>query len=355
MHRERQGGAGDDRERQPEHHLVGGRPQVRRQQRAIVPQRLQDLGRRRGGGARPRRRGGRPPPRRRADRAATSAAVTARAPPARARAGHHGVVVACAWARQADVERRDDPAGPGREQHDAVREQHRLLDVVRHEQHRARLGRQRLGEPALHLQPRERVERPERLVQAQHGPPGQQRAQEGDALAHPARQRSGARALEALEAEGGEVLVGGGPRARARETPATRRASPALSSASSHGSRASRWGISAAGAARTRPASGAPSPHTSSSSVDFPQPLGPTTATISPGATRRVTPASARTAPNAFSTPSSSTPAPSTSRGSTTGASASPCIAPSAGITPQVRRVSAGSLGAISAGVPRLP
>ena len=49
--------------------------------------------------------------------------------------------------------------------------------------------------------------------------------------------------------------------------------------------------------ALTEPASGVASPHTSSSSVDLPHPLGPTTATISPGATRSVTPPSARTAP----------------------------------------------------------
>jgi hypothetical protein len=86
-------------------------------------------------------------------------------------------------------------------------------------------------------------------------------------------------------------------RARARDVPATRSASPALSSALSHGSSASRCGISAAAPARTRPVSGSISPQTSSSSVDLPQPLGPATATISPGSTRSVTPRSACTAP----------------------------------------------------------
>ena len=86
-------------------------------------------------------------------------------------------------------------------------------------------------------------------------------------------------------------------RAAARGTPATRSASAALSSALSQGSSASRCGISAAAPAVTRPASGACSPHTSSSSVDLPLPLGPTSATVSPGAARSETPSSALTAP----------------------------------------------------------
>ena len=145
-------------------------------------------------------------------------------------------------------------------------------------------------------------------------------------------------------------------RASARDAPPRRRASAALSSARSHGSRLSRWGMSTAGSARTRPASGACSPHTSSSSVVLPQPLGPTTATISPAPTSRSTPSSARTEPNARLTPARlAVPPPSTFRGSCAGASSLVVIAPSAGITPQVRRVSAGSLGAISAGLRQPP
>src|SRR4051794_29781179 len=107
--------------------------------------------------------------------------------------------------------------------------------------------------------------------------------------------------------------------------------------------------MSTAGSARTRPASGVCRPHTSSSSVVLPQPLGPTTATISPAPTSRSTPSSARTEPNARLTPARlALPPPSTFRGSCAGASSLVVIAPSAGITPQVRRVSAGT-GAISA------
>ena len=71
---------------------------------------------------------------------------------------------------------------------------------------------QGVREPGLQLLARERVERGERLVEAQDRLAREQRAQEGDALAHPAGQLVGPGALEAGESEGGERLV----RARAR-------------------------------------------------------------------------------------------------------------------------------------------
>ena len=91
----------------------------------------------------------------------------------------------------------------------------------------------------------------------------------------------------------GEVLVRGGARGGLRSR--RRRAAPARRCRArvSHGSSPSRCGISAAGVrgrrCRRRARS---SPHTSSSSVDLPQPLGPTTATTSRGAARD-TPSSA--------------------------------------------------------------
>ena len=95
----------------------------------------------------------------------------------------------------------DDPAGARRHQHDPVGQQHGLLDVVRDQHHRPRFGAQRLGEPRLRLRAGEGVERRERLVQAQQRAAGEQRAQEGDALAHAAGQRRGAGLLEPGEAE----------------------------------------------------------------------------------------------------------------------------------------------------------
>jgi hypothetical protein len=78
---------------------------------------------------------------------------------------------------------------------------------VRHEQDRARLAAQRVVQPRLQLLARERVERRERLVEAQHRLAGEQGAQERDALAHAARQLVRAGALEPGQAEGEERLV----------------------------------------------------------------------------------------------------------------------------------------------------
>jgi hypothetical protein len=141
-------------------------------------------------------------------------------------------------------------------------------------------------------------------------------------------------------------------RARSRAcrglAPPTRGASAALSIALIHGSRRSRWGMRTAGADCTVPVSGACRPQTSSSSVVLPQPLGPTTATVSPAATVRDTSASAgtgaarrRAKPRLTPASRISASSPRTFRGSCAGASSLVCIAPSAGITPQVRRVSA--------------
>ncbi len=92
-------------------------------------------------------------------------------------------------------------AGRGAQHDDPVREHRCLLDVVRDEQGRARLACERCAEPVAHLRPRQRVEGAERLVEAQDGLAGQQRAQEGDALAHAARELVGSRVLEPLEPE----------------------------------------------------------------------------------------------------------------------------------------------------------
>ena len=68
----------------------------------------------------------------------------------------------------------EDPARPSRrgvvrgaEQDDAVGEVERLLDVVRDEQDRRRLGGVHLAQQVLHLQPGQRVEGAERLVEQQ--------------------------------------------------------------------------------------------------------------------------------------------------------------------------------------------
>ena len=182
-------------------------------------------------------------------------------------------------------------AGPRREHGDPVAEVERLLDVVGDEDDRPRLRRQRRHQPFLHLGPGDRVEGGERLVEGEHRLLGEQRAQEGDALPHPARELGGPRPLEAAEPEAGEALA---PPARGpapRRRPRLRSASAALSSAESQGKRRSRCGMKAQRASRPSPAarrrprssppSGSRSPQISSSRVDLPHPEGPTSPSTS--------------------------------------------------------------------------
>ena len=350
VHRDAERGAGDDRGGEPEHDLVGRRPQVGREQRAVLPQRLEHL---RGRGQQQRvdaAERGRAPPSRRAARARTSAAITRR-PRARSQRALAQLARRARSSRRrgrgsADVQRLDDPPRPRGEQHDAVGEQDRLLDVVRHEQDRARLARQRVGEPALHLQPRERVERAERLVEAEHRPAGEQRAQERDALAHPARQRRGPRALEALEAERGEVLV------RARRAPGARDAGdPQRQRRVVERARATAAARRAAASAPPAPA--AHRPGVRRAAARRPARAASTCRSRSARRARRSRPArraaTRRAAPAPRRMPCRRRRARRPCARGAYGASASLCIAPSAGITPQVRRVRS-SDGPISAG-----
>ena len=104
----------------------------------------------------------------------TNSAALARVEPARA--------------RQIDVDDLLDPPGPRRHHHDAVGEQHRLVDAVGDEQHGlARAQPERL-EVDAHLLARQRVERAERLVHQQQRRIVDQRAHDRVALAHAARQ-----------------------------------------------------------------------------------------------------------------------------------------------------------------------
>ena len=146
-----------------------------------------------------------------------------------------------------DVEDRLHARRARGEDDDAVGEHRGLLDVVGDEQRRARLLRERAGEPVAHLGAGDRVERAERLVEAEHRLAAEQRAQERDALAHAARELVRAGVLEARRGRTSRTAAAPGARALARSAPWMRSASAALSSASSHGSSRSRWGISTAG------------------------------------------------------------------------------------------------------------
>ncbi len=97
-----------------------------------------------------------------------------------------------------------DPARVGPEHEDAVRQDHRLFDVVRHDQHRLRREvvvvpePQQLGPQVLRG---EHVEGGEGLVHEQRVGFDDQRAGEADPLAHPARELLGVGRLEAVQAD----------------------------------------------------------------------------------------------------------------------------------------------------------
>ncbi len=69
----------------------------------------------------------------------------------------------------------------------------------------------------LHLSARDRVERAERLVEAQHRLAGEQRPQERHALAHAAGELRRARVLEAVQSQLGEQTLGAAARLPAGE------------------------------------------------------------------------------------------------------------------------------------------
>jgi hypothetical protein len=118
--------------------------------------------------------------------------------------GGHGGVGAHARALELDVELLHHAARPAREHRDAVGEQDCLLDVVGDEHDGPRLAGEGRGEPFLHLRSRDRVERAERLVEAQQRLARQQRAHERHALAHAAGELVRTGVLEALQAQLGE-------------------------------------------------------------------------------------------------------------------------------------------------------
>ena len=173
----------------------------------------------------------------------------ARAPPAPARARPARRPPSAA---RGTVELRDHAPGAGREDDDAVAQARGLLDVVGHEQDGARLPAQRLREPVLHLAPRQRVERGERLVEAQHAA--------CPTAACAGRRRAGAcrpRARGAGRARSprGRRRRRAGARGRAPRRATPRPGAPPARrcrSRRSQGSRLSRWGMSTAASARRR-------------------------------------------------------------------------------------------------------
>jgi len=110
--------------------------------------------------------------------------------------------------RQRHIEGAQHPGRPGRQHHDPVGQVEGLLDVVGDEQHGTAVGQPYLLQPRVHLPPRDRVERPERLIEQQHLPVEQERPQERQPLAHATGELHRPGVLEAGQAETGEQRRG---------------------------------------------------------------------------------------------------------------------------------------------------
>ena len=89
----------------------------------------------------------------------------------------------------------------GAQQQHAIGEVERLLDVVRDEEDRGRLGGVDLQEQVVHTQPGEGVECAEGLVEQQHAGVPRQSAREGGTLGHSSRHLARALPCRVLEAD----------------------------------------------------------------------------------------------------------------------------------------------------------
>ena len=196
--------------------------------------------------------------------------------------------------------------GPRRHHADAVGEHRRLVERVGDEEDRRRGLAPQAQELVAHQEARLLVERAERLVEQDQARLHDERARDAHALAHAAR--------ELRRIAGREV--GQGRRASARRARACafsaalsfarRRPNATLPATSSQGSEASSWNTTpmpsgalardrAGPRTRSLPSVAGVRPAISSSSVDLPQPDGPTTAKNSPfGARSRSGPPHAR-------------------------------------------------------------
>ena len=210
--------------------------------------------------------------------------------------------------RQRNRELAADAAGMRRHQQHPVAEADRLAHVVRHEDDRLAALRPDALDVAVELLARHRVERGERLVHQQHARVGRERAGQRDALLHAAGE---------LVHVGARRILRGRPASdsRARSRAGARRLRSGLQLQPEHDVADRRSatetapppGTSPAGrgpapstglpSASTRPESGLVRPAMMSSSVDLPQPRGPTRQTNSPSPTSSEMSSSAWTSP----------------------------------------------------------
>ena len=95
------------------------------------------------------------------------------------------------------------------EDHDAVGQVERLVDVVGHQHHGGAQATAGVGEQVLHSQPRQRVERGERLVEEQHLGVADQRPRQRDALRHAPRELVRVGPLEPHQPDQFQQCLGG--------------------------------------------------------------------------------------------------------------------------------------------------
>ena len=106
------------------------------------------------------------------------------------------------------VEHALDAAGPRAHHHDPIGQVHRLVDLVRDEQHCLARARPDLEELRLHVLARLRVERGKRLVHQQHHRIRRQRPRQVDPLLHAAGELGRVVPLEAAEPDQLDEVVG---------------------------------------------------------------------------------------------------------------------------------------------------
>ncbi len=118
----------------------------------------------------------------------------------------HIHIVDKAGPRQLDREDRLNTAGPGGQQHDAVRQTDRLTDIVRDKDDRFACSRPDLLEHLVEVFSGLGIQRRERLVHEKHLGLDREGARNGDALAHPTRQLMNVAAGEPTEMDQMQVV-----------------------------------------------------------------------------------------------------------------------------------------------------
>ena len=195
---------------------------------------------------------------------------------------------------EVDVDDAFDAAGARGHDDDAVAHVDRLVDVVGDEQHRRAARFPEAQHLVLHAHAREGVERAERLVEQQHLRVIDQRAGERDALGHAAGEMVRVGVGEGFQADEAHELVDlvallaqHAARDQARlDVAADGEPGEQVGVLEDQAALGARAGDRLGRRPRARRQSGASSPAIRRSSVDLPQPLGPTSDTSSPGRDR---------------------------------------------------------------------